>query len=59
MPRIHARVALISTCVCIGLSQIRVGPSRLSPQQIVFIGPIGGGMGPPVPGPGRSTGLRS
>ena len=52
MPGNIARVVLISASVCIGLSQIRVGPGHESPQQIVFMKPIGGGIGPPVPAPG-------
>jgi hypothetical protein len=48
MPKLVARLVLISACVCIGPSQI----VREAPRQIVFMKPIGGGMGPPVPRPG-------
>jgi len=52
MPRLIARAVLISACLCIGLSQIPVRSGPLPLEQIVFMNPVGGGLGPPVPGPG-------
>lgn len=52
MPRLIAKVVLISASLCIGLSQIPFGPGPLPHEQIVFMNRVGGGMGPPVPGPG-------
>ena len=52
MRRLIAGLVFISACLGIGFSQNPVGPGPLPLKQIVFMIPVGGGMGPAVPGPG-------
>jgi hypothetical protein len=52
MPRLIAILVLISASLSIGVSQIPAGSAPLSLEQIVFMIPVAGITGAPVPGAG-------
>ena len=52
MPRLIAILVLISASLSIGVSQIPAGSGPLSLEQIVFMIPVAGITGAPVPGAG-------